>query len=442
MASPISNLGPEILLKIFEWLSRGGNAALIPSVLCCRKWQPLVLSVLYSDVVLTEKSLAKFVEICTDHEIRSLTLQLDAIPINPYDPSEAQQTAESRLEALRRLCPRIQRMRPVALSISVNLPFPFSASQEISSILDHLPACCVSLEIDLRHGSSIPNFTADSQAHLHLCNSIRVTIPRLRHLRLRLPRICPAIFSAESPGQNAPCQVIRAPMLKTCIINLSLRPPGPYLSQGVWATPCSDDTTRTPYVGLLYRLPSALPPILPALKDFADLNSANLERLWVIDVESLDVTLEHSWAAWVRRDFISNNSFPIPTGDIGGFGHETWLARVPSPPSLDKTQDWLSTPEILETLVEGSTWIETNSGARLPIVMLREHQDTRKALTRMEFQKRQGFTCMLWMNEDETGENLFSEGPGELMQQWNINEITPSGWTRQAHTASDIVRAL
>ncbi|KAI4864553.1 hypothetical protein F4820DRAFT_329885 [Hypoxylon rubiginosum] len=441
MAPPIAKLGPEILLEIFEWLSQDGNATLVPSVLCCRKWQPLVLSVLYGDVVLTQRRLAKFVERSTDHKIRSLTLRLEAIPVNPYDPSEAKQTAESRLEALRRLCLRIAGMKPAALSISVDFPFPFTASQEISSILDHLPACCVSLEIDLRYGSSIANFTTDSQAHLHLCDSIRATIPRLQHLRLRLPLICPAIFSAEPPSRNAARQVIRAPMLKTCLINLSLRTPGPYSSQGVWATPCSDDTTRIPYVGQLNQLSSALPPFLPALKDFARLNSTTLERFWVIDVESRDSTRPHSWAAWVRRDFISNTSLPIPVANIGHFGCDAWLARVPSPMSPEKTHDWLSSPDVLETLAEGGTWIETTSGARLPITMLREQQDTREALTRVPFQKRNGISCMLWRNEDETGEKLLSEGPGELMQHWDLNELTPSGWTRDQRIASPMVPA-
>ncbi|KAI1213913.1 uncharacterized protein F4807DRAFT_469668 [Annulohypoxylon truncatum] len=416
MISPIANLGPEILLEIFEWLSQDGNATLVPSVLCCRKWRPLALSVLYGDVVLTHKQLPKFVETCTDHEVRSLTLRLDTIPVNPYEPSEAKQAAESRLEALRRLSLRMPRMRLSALSIMVKFPFPFTASQEISFILDHLPACCVSLDIDVRYTSFIPNSTVDPQAHLHLCDSIRVILPQLRHLRLRLPLICPAIFSTKLPGQDTPYQVIRAPMLKTCLINLSLRPTHP-------------------------KLPSPLPPVLAVLQDFARLNSTNLERLWVIDVESRGPN-PHSWAAWVRRDFFSNTSYPIPVANIGDFVRVAWLARVPSPASPHKTQDWLSTLDNLETLAEGSTWVETiASRARLPIAMLREHQDRREAMAGALFRKRNRIACMLWRNEDETGEKLLAEGPGELMRRWDMNEITPSGWMRDEHTASPMVRA-
>ncbi|KAI0844027.1 hypothetical protein F5Y00DRAFT_274504 [Daldinia vernicosa] len=274
--SPVAELVPETLLEIFKRLAEDGDATLVPSVLCCRKWQPLALCILYDDVVLNQQRLIKFVENCADHEIRSLTLHTDAIPINPYDPTEARQTAEARLEALRRLRPRITRLKPISISIVVHVPFPYMASSEISSIIDSLPASCISLEVDMRYGSNIQNLTVDSQPHSHMCDAIRAILPRLQHIRLRLPRICPVIFSAESPSQNAHRQPIRAAGLKTCLINFSQR----LLSTG-----------------------------------------------------------------------------------------------------LEKTRDWVSSLDILETLAEGSSWIETTTGARLPIAMLRENQDTREALS-------------------------------------------------------------
>ncbi|KAI3326854.1 hypothetical protein HD806DRAFT_488380 [Xylariaceae sp. AK1471] len=362
----------------------------------------------------------------------------DPIPTNPYDPAEAGKMAEAKLEALRRLCTRIEMVRPTALSISIDFPFPYTASREICSILDNLPTSCISLEIDMKHGSSIPTLTADfvaQQSYLHLCNSIRTTLPRLR-----LPLICPAIFSVNAPGQDGHSKVLLVPMLKTCLINLSLRAPG-YPFQGAWATTCSNDITRTPYVGLQDELPSALPPVVSILRDFARLNSPNLERFWVIDVQPRDPTLPHYWAAWVRRDFISNASFPIPVANIGGFRRDAWLARVPSPTSQGKTQDWLSSLERLEMVAEGNTWIDTTSGARLPMAMLRGHGDKCAApLSRAQFQERNKLTCMLWVNEDNTGEKLLLEGPGELMQHWDLNESTPSGWTRDEHTGSPMVR--
>lgn len=239
---------------------------------------PLALYILYDDVVLDLQRLAKFVENCADHEIRSLTLRIDAIRTYfffPEHPANVWKKAEARLAPLRRLC--LTRMKPTALSILVKFPFPYTALRDISSILDNLPASCISLEIDILYDETV---AADLRTYSHLCDSIRAILPRLKHLHLRLPLICPAIFS-ESSGQDVHCQTVRAPMLKTCLINISVGPPG-YVYGNAWASPCSND--QTPHNGLQGQLPSALLSILPVLKDFARLNSINLQRLWVIHV--------------------------------------------------------------------------------------------------------------------------------------------------------------
>ncbi|KAI2627730.1 hypothetical protein GGR54DRAFT_628800 [Hypoxylon sp. NC1633] len=434
----IAKLGPEILIEIFEHLAQDDIA------LCCRKWHPLALSVLYSDVVLNQKRLAKFVHACTDHEVRSLTVRLDAIPVNHPDLREAAQTAVAKLEALQRLALRIKGMNPLALSISVDVPYPYIAANEISSILDNLPASCTSLELDMRHGTFIlgpggnVNYS-DKNPHPRLCNSIRSVLPQLQHLRLRLPTLCPAIFSVEAPGQQPNYRVTRATMLRTCVINLSMREPG-YVPQAVWSTSCSDDTRYTPYFSSQCDLPSALPQVLPVLKDFARLNCANLKRLWVIDLQQQVFAQPHSWAGWVRRDVISNTSFPIPAANIGGFCHDTWFARVPASTDPKKTQDWVSLLAWVAMVAEGNTWTETTSGTRLPMAMLRAQSDTRVVRTREQFEERESISCMLWSNEKKVGEHILPKGPGELMKQWNLSERMPDGWTRHDSAGSSFVR--
>ncbi|KAI1402790.1 hypothetical protein F4819DRAFT_453377 [Hypoxylon fuscum] len=441
--SPIAKLGHEILIEIFEYLALDGTATLVPSLLCCRRWHLLILSILYGDVFLDQQRLAKFTDNCTDYEIRSLTVQLDAIPINPYNPLEAAQTAAARLEALQRLGLRIKGIKPRTLSISVDIPYPYTAASEISSILDNLPASCTGLELDMRHGSCFAGHGAnvnrsDKNPHPRLCNSIRSVLPQLQHLRLRLPALCPAIFSTEASGQQPNFRVARATMLTTCVINLSLREPGS-VPQGAWATSCSDDTRQTPYIGSQHELPSALPQVLPVLEDFARLNT-NLKRLWVIDLQQRDLAQTHSWGGWVRRDVISNTSFPIPVANIGGFRLDAWFARVPASTDPKKTQDWVSLPAQLEMAAEGNSWVETTSGARLPMAMLRKHSDTRAALTREQFVERENLSCMLWSNEEKAGEHILPEGPGELMKQWSLNEMMPDGWTRHDDTGPLLVR--
>lgn len=286
--SPISKLGPDLLLEIFYVLTQDHHASLTSAVRCCRAWQPLAQSALYEDVVLDRQRLAKFVERCADIRVRSLTVLMNAVPVNPYDPSEAKDIARARLASLAQLCARVKQMRPTALSISVNLPFPYTAAHEVACIVECLPTSCTSMEIKLSHGSCIsPPPTASSRSP-HLCDSTRRVLPQLRHIRLCLPVLCPALFSSissDGQGQEKHRQAVRAPLLQTCLVNLAQREPGPSTS-GAWTTPCSEDSHRIPYVGQQQQLPSALASMVEVLRDFTSLNSGNLESLTVLDVQS------------------------------------------------------------------------------------------------------------------------------------------------------------
>lgn len=248
---------------------------------------------------------------------------MDAIPVNPYNPIQAAQTAKTRLETLKLLCPRIKKMSLTSFSITADFPLPFTASHEITSILDNLPDSYTSLEIDMRHSGFIDPTSLRDQQTAHVCDFIRNILPQLVHLRLRRPEICSALFRVKMDGDDAQYETVSAPKLKVRIINLSLREPCPS-SKGPLATACSDDVTRIPHVGAQSQFPSALSLLFPGLQDFACLNS-NLQRLWLIVVQERDRTMPHFWAAWVRRDFLSDSSVPIPVANIGGFFNDPWL---------------------------------------------------------------------------------------------------------------------
>lgn len=231
--SPISKLGPDLLLEIFDILTQDHHASLTSAVRSCKAWQPIAQSALYEDVILNQKRLAKFVERCADTRVRSLTVLMNAVPVDPYDPGKAKEVARARLANLAQLCPRITQMKPVALSISVDLPFPCTAAHEVTRIVECLPTSCTSLEVKLSHGSCISPSPVALSSSSHLCDSIREVFPQLRHLRLCLPVLCPTLFSSISSngqGQNQHRQAVRAPLLRTCLINLAQREPGPSTS--------------------------------------------------------------------------------------------------------------------------------------------------------------------------------------------------------------------
>ncbi|KAI0471356.1 hypothetical protein F4859DRAFT_485401 [Xylaria cf. heliscus] len=447
---PIAELVPDILLEIFNLLtldSKKSNASLISSILCCQKWRPLASSVLYRHVVLDQGRLEMFVNNHMSCEVTSLTVTMDAVGVDPSDPSIAIHKANVRNVSLRKLCSFIEDIKPRAVSISVDMPFPCTATREVASIVNNLPESCTGLEIDMRHSSSFsPNSVPTAapgvpQAYPHLCDSVRTVLPQLQHLRLRLPVLCPAIFTNPS-SQDLHHQAIHTPLLKTCLINLSLRQPGPF-NRGAWAIECGDDHARTPHIGLQEQLPSALLPMKKILRDFAHRNSSNIERLWIMDVKPVihpgDLLNDH--AAWIRRDFMSNTSYSIPVWDIGLFGPGGCVARVPLPTNPEETEDWVSRIELVETVAEGGTWAETDTGARLPTQHIQKYKPPPWISSRSEYRRTNQTSCMIWRNEEVTGEIILPRGPGELMQQWRLHEIIPPGWMRDRFPGSPMIRA-
>lgn len=441
MDSPVTKLTPEILLKIFELTSQDGDAALVTSILCCKRWRPPAESVLYGDVFLNAHRLTKFLNTYSDRKIRSLTLVMDPVPVNPYDPTLAVQTATARLEALQRLRSHIKKMGLISLSITIDFPFPYTPSFELSSIVNNLPHSCTCLEIDVKHSGFILGPTADlnSPPTSHVCNAIRTVLPQLEHLRLRCPQLCSALFgpSTKSHEQAAGFEAVRAPNLKSCLINLSLREPTGPSPSGSRAAPCG--STLVPHVGVMHDFPSALNPLLARLQRFSHLNSARLERLWIVDVRTRDPTVPNSWAGWVRRDILSNTSVPIPIANIGGFRKDAWVARIPTD-SGRRALDWLSSPERLEALAEGRFWSQTTSGIRLATPMLREYDRVPGPLTKELFLKKNRLTCTLWRNEEATGKKLLPVAAGPLMEVWDLKERTPRGWTRDNYEGSLMVQ--
>ncbi|KAI0015404.1 hypothetical protein F4780DRAFT_764206 [Xylariomycetidae sp. FL0641] len=436
--SPIAKLGPELVLIIFEAIAEDDTASLTSAALCCKAWAPLARHVLYGDVVLDERRLARFVLQRVDTPIRSLTVEMGPITVRGYDHMTPRaESALSRLARLRELGTRVQQMQFATLSLSVDLTFPFTAAREVAFILERLPTSCTSLEVKLTHRDTIPAIpigafkNGSPYRQTHLCETIRTLLPRLRHLRVCLPVLCPALLSA---GLHA----VRAPSLRTCVINLAPREPG-LVVRGGWTAPCGDDPPRDSFYGNSENVAFALPPMSDVLQDFARQNSASLETFTVLDVKPRNPHLPEDRQGWVRRDFLARTSRPVPFWKLYIKNTDThwYAARVPSsssPESSGETKDCLSTSVgWLESLAEGETWqTVTASGARLPPRALRKrHRVPTAAWTRARFRHRHAATCVLWVDEEATGQRLLPTGPGELMHRWDLRVTVPAGWERR-----------
>lgn len=271
-----------------------------------------------------------------------------------------------------------------------------------------------------------------------MCESVRNVLGRLRHLRLSLPTVCSPVFGTEPEKGAGGYRPLDAPRLKDCIINLTRRVPGtsPRASLA--------DSCDTPHLFNIESRKNWITPVLhslvPKLQSFAQLKSA-LERLWVIDCQASGQG-KNSWAAWVRRDIGSDASWPIPTVNIGGFREDAWLARIPSLDPEISTEDQVSSSDIPEALVEGCTWSETGTRVRLPvhIFIARGYDHAVRSRNKAQLGDGDDLSCTLWESEEATGEKLLPIGPGPLMETWNLNEMSPSGWKRANFAGSIMIQ--
>lgn len=436
-SSFINKLAPELLQKIFDLIVQDPKGSLANSIICCKKWRPIAQSILYTDVFLSPNRLVKFLDNSADERIRSLTIRMEAIPNNPYEPSEAAQTARARLETLERLVPRLKKIgsRLLSFSITVDFPGPFIPTNEIASLMEILPESCTGLEVDIKQTGFIMRQTP-AHPPVHLCGKIRAILPQIKYLRVRLPEICPALLGIEQHGEITSYEVVSAPKFQSCLINLAGREPGS-TSTDAMATRCSDSATKTSQIGSLDRFPSALPPLVPVLQAFTRLNS-HLQQFWVIDVQPRDNNVPHAWPGWIRRDVLSRSSYPIPVGNLLLFFDPLWLARAPKKPS--GTEDWIGSMPLLESVAEGNVWTVAATGVRLATATFRGYEIILSALTKAQSEQKEKHYLMLWQNEEAAGEKMLPEGPGPFMKKWNMNEITPSGWTRERWLDAPLVR--
>lgn len=110
----------------------------------------------------------------------------------------------------------------------------------IARLLGALSQSCIDLEINMQGRDDDPRcYFGPTFGSAHLCDSIRMLLPRIRHLRLRLGSLCPDFFSHTANGTRSPITALR---LESMLVNLSVgglfREPRVYKASQ-WTYPCA-----------------------------------------------------------------------------------------------------------------------------------------------------------------------------------------------------------
>ena len=446
---PIGRIPKEILFEILLHVRiTSGTSRLARCIRCCKTWLEAALPLLYSDILLTNSNLEVFGKsFRTTHAplVRSLTMTIDPVQpakdaINPHFDMILQDeevlkwrgSRESRRlwSLLHASADKIACMvKMVTFSITVSrrphtigfwIPRPL-----IAKFVKILPKTCVNVEIDSRGDDYF------EPGEAHLCDALRGILPRLRHLRLSVSTLCPAMlgegFDPSRSGRvSSDFKPVAAPQLETLIVNCI-----PRTIFGSQAHICGT-FRETPYTSYSTNLSEARVAIVDALclsKRTSSFPAA--ECLRVLHALPHDNNDQSVYASLLQRNILEDATWSLPFRNITGFQMDSFMIRTPD------GDEFLSFSWAIEALAEGELWGEVSDGFRFPTSILRNRNsvyvpeklplldtDAWKAV-----KSRKG--CMLWLNERNSGTRLLTaERSQGLSGVTPLKERIPLGWTR------------
>ncbi|KAI6083801.1 hypothetical protein F4821DRAFT_182399 [Hypoxylon rubiginosum] len=414
----ISSLSNELFLHIFE--SDLTPSAILQCMLCCKRWLSLASSVLYKHIVLRNGHMLSVWAQCPSDTYDFLIETFTLVPIHfLYSRSipvvRDTRQLRSTLEKLPSRLANMVNLQCLSVYSPSLIPDAFCIPLSlITSIVDHLPQNCVSLEIDVR------NMIDDTDPEAHICTSIRRVLPQLRYLRLRFPEVCPEAFGygfdASQPTIIAAgFKPAEAPRLEQCLITVGY--PGP--PNIVWPIRLCEHP-RVDIVPVLARY-------LQVFK--SPQNAPRLQKLWMIDALPLGDDYNRTSESLVRRDVLADKSQAIPYGNMAERRTDSWFVRLPAEES---SHDLVTTLISVKGLVEGPAWVITSNGTRLPApeAYKKAHLTVSQPVMRnwKEWSIKEKMAPLLWVYEKKSGVKILDVAEGGLTDKCIPTFRIPEGW--------------
>jgi hypothetical protein len=385
------------------------------------------------DMALSYDDIDNFVtNAASNLELRSVTLHLTQPTLVSHEPQDVE-TGNSQVEqALTRLAGAIARLTKLrAFSLYVppdNSGHHFDISQTaLASLVESLPQSCVSLEIDTAGLDHATGFGAP----VHLCETLRAVLPRMRHARLSLRTMCSSLFGtgAALPQNNAASyHPIALPNMQTLLVNC----------RRAWGTApiCAGAADAASAPGT--PAPDSWDSVTHGLQALATEPGrvAPDAKLCVLTSTPQDNSDKSRYITLIRADLARRTSHAFPVAFVSR-GPTAWLMRTGGGREVIS-----SDTAALVAAAEGETgWATTTTTTgdelRLPVPVAAEWglETTGLPLDEVSVWRAANPRKMhlLWYNEQVSGERLLDgevrDGDGYLSRE-PLVERTPAGWQR------------
>lgn len=399
-------------------------------LLCvCQRWRNIGAGLLWRDIVLTNQQINDFANCIGTfaHCTLSLTLRIDPtcyrldfsrIPAVDMDVEAASEATEKLWTALRRLPQQLSRMHQLttfSLKVQAQTCGPaakgfFLRSEDIVSVIQGLPPTVKNLELDTH---SYDRTSQDSSEH-HICSAIGSRLSKLRHLRVRLARMCSELL--EVPTQLRPSPESG----KGCIPALDI-----VINTIDYENESKATTCGTPYEGRKWAPGNNVRDKGEDLgrtlvRDFSSIvaghASCNFNTLSIVEARRLRPAggaCDRRFSTIIKREILAQKTTRTPFSRVD-HRKPIWHIRTRDKKSQD--HDNIGNIYDLIELAEGRPWINTAEGSRFPAAYFNEdlrfkHMGVRLPVIRdkeSHMQLEQSI-FMLWEKEKKCGRTLLHQ---------------------------------
>ncbi|GFG00721.1 hypothetical protein IFM53868_10835 [Aspergillus udagawae] len=212
MALSIDAFPEEIFIEVLTSLKlTSGPSALIPCLLCCKRWHQSAIPILYRDIILRNSNLEHYLQFPESQGglVRTLTVKLTYPIENPdrrwyrdaYWGTRKSLRMKRCLRALSGLMRCMSNLTTFSFAIRhdmfdgvTNLQFPRAI---LTDMLLALPQTCVNIEIAVCGPEEQNNRSPDD-----FCKALGPILPRLKHLRLQVGRLSPDFLREGRLGKD------------------------------------------------------------------------------------------------------------------------------------------------------------------------------------------------------------------------------------------------
>ncbi|KAL9608480.1 MAG: hypothetical protein Q9167_006688 [Letrouitia subvulpina] len=365
---------PNELLEII--LSKALNMAwrgiLTRCALVCKRWDEVARRVNYGTLVLDNRNVRKFASIFQSrrgrYPTKLLTVKLRIHPWNYAEPERLGGRLISR-EMVNILVHLYEIQKELIITQQTNLRllslridrFPERDSHNgykswwiprryVRNMLWDLAPSLTTLEVDTRGKEK--GLKGLKKGKDHICDVIRLLLPRLRHLRLRLGKLCPSIIDPNCTwrGSSSAAKLTAAPHLLSLTLNLNvgLQRRSVKHCHGTSST----DLVQRPTDALFNKLATTLVRARKAGK------FPSVKKLQILSEGVQDDDCERGCI--VLQDCLNNFTHILPYVKLGIKRYERWMVRTISGEQI------FGALVGIEEKIEGPVWDETIKGARYP----------------------------------------------------------------------------